>query len=1304
MVTPAMRCPHCGGPLAPGTRYCPACGEVVDPALVLELHNLYATLRMLDQWIQDAKGSHTVIEMRTDVMKRYLEIRTPPAPSPEHGLSAPAIPSIHTTIPQSVPTPSGMSASQAGMSAPTENEPATGTVGALAPIEPAPAGPVFAWRAFIADQAIAIMAYLGGFLLLVATLSFEVGGWQVLSNGLKLLAVGIVYVVFGGLGLAFRRATRLGTVGRAYLAIFALMTPLVALAVYRFELQQSGFPPFGMLSLSAAYAAVVYLLLAWRTRFATYAYLGWTALAVAGLAIVPWVSAPLEWEIFTLAVVALLPLAVVVARNQAWATTLWEPAEHLSMAASAAAALGTVMLGFTVWEDSASVALQSQMPSTTAYALAAFTLAPLTAGWSRVARGHGLTRGGPLDMLDWLVGLSAAQATIGIAAALGANTQAMVYLLAVLALGELSGALLMARANRERSNLRYLLEGTALALALVSVLLVWSDMSSNWPLVAALAAGTVVALAIAVAERQPALLAVAGGSLSLAYHALLMALLPQTPGRLALLDPNRMMPTYFAALALAEWIVAAMLAARRGMARYAGAVFLVTLANALYVTALLPAHSQAYATVLLAAFAMLALAAGRVLDQPVVAALATAFFGFLAVLPYTLFETNGIVIALTALAPAIAALGLRWWLGRRWTYGPYVVALWAALLAYIQLLQPDVSTAGWTLVGIPYVAWVMFVVAALVSAAVLWENNPWAMGGAAVLALMGFDAVHDVAALTALVFVLAGVGLAWRELRGRWWSVAWYAAAVIGSPLAVWRLGQTAPNGAGWQVLVLLAYGGCAYMLAARERQALLTVVASIYAVVALTLLPGPRNLVPTLILTFAVAGAGMVVRQGIGRSWAMAFYAVAVVGSLFALARIVPYDVSTAEALLLVFAAIAYLAASLEREPVAGVAPMLYASSVVIARPDAHALLPLALVFGGLALAVSRAASVRWSWPLYVAAAVAGGTAAALGVADSGFDAWALLALALLTYAIAAVESRADVLPLALILGGLALASCVGARGWTEWQAILAFTLLAWVYFGLRVIWRHIPWLTVRGHAGWASRSPQWSDPRLAGLRVHGWGGLALAVGTALAAVLWPGAFEVRAVPTVAAVAALLSCATMLAAQAQIERRRVLWYAAGELAALAMTWQIRWLGAHNIQAFVLIPGSYQILVGALLPADEPMGRPRRAGQVFSLCGSLLLLIPTLSQSFLVDPGWVYAMLLALEALLIVGIGAGTHSRLLVLTGSVFVGAAALRGAVLAVSSDVPVALVIAILALLLMGTATWLSLRARREASEASS
>ena len=72
--------------------------------------------------------------------------------------------------------------------------------------------------------------------------------------------------------------------------------------------------------------------------------------------------------------------------------------------------------------------------------------------------------------------------------------------------------------------------------------------------------------------------------------------------------------------------------------------------------------------------------------------------------------------------------------------------------------------------------------------------------------------------------------------------------------------------------------------------------------------------------------------------------------------------------------------------------------------------------------------------------------------------------------------------------------------------------------------------------------------------------------------------------------------------------------------------------------------------------------------------------------------------MLAVEALVIAAIGAGALARALILLGTGFFGLAAIRGALLAFSSGVPVALIIAALALLLMGGATWLSLRVRHE------
>jgi hypothetical protein len=223
-----------------------------------------------------------------------------------------------------------------------------------------------------------------------------------------------------------------------------------------------------------------------------------------------------------------------------------------------------------------------------------------------------------------------------------------------------------------------------------------------------------------------------------------------------------------------------------------------------------------------------------------------------------------------------------------------------------------------------------------------------------------------------------------------------------------------------------------------------------------------------------------------------------------------------------------------------------------------------------------------------------------------------------------------------------------------------------------------------------------------VAGAQVHRWAGVLVGVGAVVAALIAPDAFMPRTGATQVVALALLSLAGMLALLGHDTSVRLLLYGAGELVALAITWEARWLGADNVQAFIIAPASYQLLIGTLLPADQRVRMGERLGQVAALAGALLLTLPTLGQSLQAEPTWPYALVLAVEALLIAGVGVGARSRLLVVVGSCFVGLAALRGAVLAIQSGLPVPAVIAVLALLLMGTATWLSLRARREAHRA--
>jgi len=157
--------------------------------------------------------------------------------------------------------------------------------------------------------------------------------------------------------------------------------------------------------------------------------------------------------------------------------------------------------------------------------------------------------------------------------------------------------------------------------------------------------------------------------------------------------------------------------------------------------------------------------------------------------------------------------------------------------------------------------------------------------------------------------------------------------------------------------------------------------------------------------------------------------------------------------------------------------------------------------------------------------------------------------------------------------------------------------------------------------------------------------------------------------------------------------------YLAGEALALFITWELRWLGAQNPQAWIIAPGSAQLIIGALLPADTRIHAPRWVAQMFSVAGALILTLPTLGQSITepVEWQWRYALLLAVEALALTLLAMGLRNRILALTGSAFVGVAAIRGAIIAVQQNLPVPLVIGVFALALMALATWLSLRARR-------
>ncbi|HKD75387.1 MAG TPA: hypothetical protein VKB76_07825, partial [Ktedonobacterales bacterium] len=424
-------CSNCLTPFLPGTRYCANCGQAVDPVLVAELQWLFRSLKDLDERIAAGQGDSTITQLRDQYREAYLaqrqsEIHARPATVPQP-------PATEWPIASQSPAPSPADAYAARVRATGVTPPAT-------PASPVPEPrPIFSWREFVQEQAIAIMAYLGGFLLLVATLSFEVGAWQFLTDGVKLLVVAIVYVVFGILGFAMRQAERLRTVGRAYLGVFALMTPLVCLAIYRFALQPLHFSGYAMLSLSSFYAAVVYLALAWRTRFATYSYLGWVSLLVGALAIIPWQTLPWDWWTFTVAVVGLVMLIPREFRRFEAVAIVADSGAQLAGVATAAAVLGVEFQGVMIWGAAIGASESGGAPLRSAFALAACALPLLAAMWAlTLRRVNQQIERAYLDIADWFVVAFGAQAAVAIAAWANADRAMMTYLLAALALAQIA--------------------------------------------------------------------------------------------------------------------------------------------------------------------------------------------------------------------------------------------------------------------------------------------------------------------------------------------------------------------------------------------------------------------------------------------------------------------------------------------------------------------------------------------------------------------------------------------------------------------------------------------------------------------------------------------------------------------------------------------------------------------------------------------------------------------------------------------------------------------------------------------------
>lgn len=224
----------------------------------------------------------------------------------------------------------------------------TATAPAAAPA-PAPRPPAPTLGEFLSEHGILILSYTGAFLLVVATVLYELYGVTGLTGGMRFAGVLGLDLVFGVAGWACLRSPRMRLVGHTYVAIFALIAPLVFVAAFVFlELRQHGISIELAQLLTGASLTVLYGSLALRLRSHAYGLLALTALPVAWLGGIDVAGAgphDLRGPLFAV-LVAVYVLAGAGARRVAWLGSRF--AGYAALYAHGAAVLA---LGFTAYDD-----------------------------------------------------------------------------------------------------------------------------------------------------------------------------------------------------------------------------------------------------------------------------------------------------------------------------------------------------------------------------------------------------------------------------------------------------------------------------------------------------------------------------------------------------------------------------------------------------------------------------------------------------------------------------------------------------------------------------------------------------------------------------------------------------------------------------------------------------------------------------------------------------------------------------------------------------------------------------------------
>jgi hypothetical protein len=164
----------------------------------------------------------------------------------------------------------------------TGGQPAGGPLPTPVAVPPAPTRPPISLRDLFAEHSVLILASLGAFLLVVATVLFELYGTVGLGGGVRLAAVVALDLIFAAAGYVALGRPDLRSVGQIYTALAAVLLPLVGVAAWTFlALGSRGITVDQALAVTGAACAFVYGGLALSLGLRSYGLMSGLAIAVA---------------------------------------------------------------------------------------------------------------------------------------------------------------------------------------------------------------------------------------------------------------------------------------------------------------------------------------------------------------------------------------------------------------------------------------------------------------------------------------------------------------------------------------------------------------------------------------------------------------------------------------------------------------------------------------------------------------------------------------------------------------------------------------------------------------------------------------------------------------------------------------------------------------------------------------------------------------------------------------------------------------------------------------------------------------